>query len=53
MGQNTISASSGFGLLQMVSELDIERRVSEDIELPREVDCEIPHGLERGTKHFL
>ena len=33
--------------------LDIEQCASEDTGPPREVDCEIPHRLRRGTKHFL
>ena len=33
----------------MVLELDTGRCASEDAE----VDCEIPHRLERGTKHSL
>ena len=37
----------------MVSELDIERCVSKDVRAPKRVDCEIPHQLESGTKHFL
>ena len=49
----TISASGGLGLLQMVSKLDIGWCASEDAEPPRGVDCEIPHRLERETKHFL
>ena len=49
----TISASSGLELLQMVSELDIGQCASEDVGLPREVDCEIPHQLEKGTEHSL
>ena len=43
----TISTSGGLGLLQMVLEPDTGWC------LPREVDCEIPHWLERGTEHFL
>ena len=34
----------------MVSELDTERCVSEDAELRRGVDCEIPHRLRRRMK---
>ena len=49
----TISISDGFELLQMVSEPDIGQCVSEDAGPPRRVDCEIPHWLERGTKHSL
>ena len=51
--KRTISTSGGLGLLQMVSEPDTEWCASEDVGLPRGVDCEIPHQLERGTKHFL
>ena len=51
--KRTISASDGLGLLQMVSEPDIERCVSEEVGLSRAVDCEIPHRLERRTKHSL
>ena len=46
-----ISASGGFGLLQMVFESDIGRCASEDVGRPREVDCEISHRRERGTKY--
>ena len=35
------------GALQMVSEPDPDRCVSEDAELPWGVDCEIPHRLVR------
>ena len=37
----------------MVSEPGIEQCASEDVGSPRGVDCEIPHRLERGTKHSL
>ena len=37
----------------MVLELDIKRCASEDVGPPREVDCEIPHRLEKRTKHSL
>ena len=50
--KRTILARCGLWLLQMVSEPDIGRCASEDIGLPKEVDCEIPRWLERGTKHF-
>ena len=43
----TISASSGLGPLQMVSEPSIGRCTSDDAGLPRGVKCEIPHRLER------
>ena len=49
----TISVSNGLGLLQIVSEPDTGRCASEYASSPRRVDCEIPHRLERGTKHFL
>ena len=51
--KRTISASDRLELLQMVSEPDIGQCVSEDGGLPRGVDCEIPHRLERGTKHSI
>ena len=51
--KRTISASGGLGLLQMVSEPDIGQCASEDAEPRRGVDCEIPHRLERRTKHSL
>ena len=35
------------------TELDTERCTSEDAGTPRGVDCEIPHQLERETKHSL
>ena len=43
----TISVSGGFGLLQMVLELDIRRCASEDARLLRGMDCEIPCRMER------
>ena len=43
--KQTISASGGLGLLQMVLEPDIGMT-------PKGVDCEIPHRLERETKHY-
>ena len=49
--KRTISANGGLGLLQMVSEPDIGRCASEDAGPPKKVDYEIPHRLERGTKH--
>ena len=51
--KQTISTSGELGLLQMVSELGIERCASEDVGSPRGVDCEIPRRLERRTKHSL
>ena len=63
--KKTIFASGGLGLLQMVSEPDIGRcaskdveprmgvdngrYVSEDVRPRREVDCEIPQRWEKGT----
>ena len=51
--RRTIFISGGLGLLQMVLELDTGWCVSEDTGLLREVDGEIPHRLEKGTKHSL
>ena len=51
--KRAISASGGLGLLQMVSEPDTGRCANEDAGPPRGVDSEIPHRLERGTKHSL
>ena len=51
--KRTISASGGFGLLQMVSEPDTGQCASEDAGSPREVDYEIPRWLEKRTKHSL
>ena len=51
--KQTISASGGLGLLQMVSKLVTGQSISEDAWLPRGVDCEIPHQLEMRTKHSL
>ena len=48
----TISASGGLGLLQMVLELVIGRVLVRML-ASKGVDCEIPHWLERGTKHSL
>ena len=48
--RQTISANGKLGLLQMVSESDTRRSVARML-TPKEVDCEIPHRLERGTKH--
>ena len=45
--------SGGLGLLQMVSESDTGRCASEDAGPSMGLDCEIPHRLERGTKHSL
>ena len=49
----TIFTSDGLGLLQMISEPDTGLCASEDVGSSRGVDCEIPHRLERGTKHSL
>ena len=49
----TIFASGGLELLQMVSELDTKQCANEDAGSLREVNCEIPHRLERRTKHSL
>ena len=51
--KRTIFASSRLELLQMVSEPGIRRCASEDTGPLRGVNCEIPHRLERGTKHSL
>ena len=51
--KQTIFASSGLELLQMVSELGSERCASEDAGPSTGVDCEIPHRLERETKHYF
>ena len=51
--KRTMFVSSGLGLLQMVSEPDTGRCVSEDADPPRGVNCEIPHRSERETNHFL
>ena len=51
--KRTISTSSELELLQMVSEPDTERCANEDAGPRRGVDFEIPHQLERGTKHSL
>ena len=45
--KRTISANSGLGLLQMVSEPDTGRCVNENAKHPRRVDCEISHWSER------
>ena len=50
--KRTISASGGFERLKMVLETDTGQCASEDAD-PKGVDCEIPHQLERGTKHSL
>ena len=49
----TISPSGGLVLLQMVSEPNIVRCANEDTGLLRGLDYEIPHRLERETKHSL
>ena len=50
--KRTIFASGGLGLLQMGSEPNTVGVLARML-APKEVDCEIPHRLERGTKHFL
>ena len=50
--KRTILVSGELGPLQMVSELVTWRCTSEDVG-PKGMDCEIPHPLERGTKHSL
>jgi len=47
-----ISISGRFGRLQMVSESVTRLYANKELG-PKEVDCEIPHQLERGTKHSL
>ena len=49
--KRTLFTSGGLGLLQMVSKLDIGWCASENT--GPGMDCEIPHRLERGTKHSL
>ena len=51
--KQTISGSSEFRLLLMVWKADTEWCASEDVGPWRRVDCEIPHRLERWTKHPL
>ena len=51
--KQTIFTNGDLELLQMASEPDTRRCVSEDIGPPRGIVCEISHRLERGTKHFL
>ena len=51
--KRTICASGGLELLQMVSEPDTGWYANEDAGSPRGVDYEIPHWLERRTKHSL
>ena len=53
MGVEINICYGGFGLLQMISELDTEQCVNENARPSMRVDCETPHRLERGTKHFL
>ena len=48
-----LSVSSELGLLQMVLESDTGQCASEKAGPSRRVDCEIPHWLEKGTKHFF
>ena len=51
--KRTISTSGGFELLQMVLESDTGWCANQDARPLRGVDCEIPHRLERRTKHSL
>ena len=52
--KRTVLTSGGLGLLQIVSEPNTGQCASEDVgRTPRGVDFEIPHWLDRGTKHFL
>ena len=44
-----ISTSGEFDVLQMILESNIKRCASENARLPRRVDCEISHQLERRT----
>ena len=46
-------ANSRLGLLQKVSEPDTGWCAGKDARPPRRMDCEIPHRLEKGMKHFL
>ena len=48
----SVSGGLGFGLLQMVSEQTREGVLTRTMG-PKGVDCEIPHQLERETKHSL
>ena len=50
--KRTISANGRLGL-QILSELDIGQCASINAGNPRGMNCEIPHRLERGTKHSL
>ena len=51
--KRTISVSGELELLQMVSGPNTGQCASKDAGPPKEVDCEIPHRLERRTKHSL
>ena len=51
--KQTISASGEVGLLQMVLESDTRRCANENADLPRGMDCEIPHRLKREMKTCL
>ena len=51
--KRTITASGELGLLQMVLESRHWAVCQQGRWTPKEVDCEIPHRLERGTKHSL
>ena len=50
--KQTISVSGKLELLQMVLEPDTGWWASKDAG-PQGIDCEIPHRLEMGTKHFF
>ena len=51
--KQTISVGGGLGLLQMISEPNTGWCANKDVGSPRRVDCEIPHWLEKETKHSL
>ena len=51
--QYLLAVGLGLGCYKMVWELDTGLCASEDVGPPRGVDYEIPHRLERGTKHPL
>ena len=49
--KRTRFVNGGLELLQMISKPGFGWCASEDARPQRGVDCEIPHRLERGTKH--
>ena len=51
--KRTISTTGGLELLQMVSKPVTRRCAIEDVGSLREVDYEIPHRLDKETKHSL